>query len=436
MLQRASNIGAQMSKNILLLQGPPSFFARDLAEHLQNRGLSVLRVNFCIGDWFYGRKGASLNYRGSLKNWPDALRKIITEHKITDILYFADRLPYHVAAQRVAKEFGINAISYEFGYLRPDWLIVEKGGQSSYSYFPSDLAEIQKRAKGLPAPNTKLLYPFPFARQATNEVFYNLSNYFLWFTYPKYQADKYYNPLIEYLCYIPRLIKGSLGASTAETLVETLVEGDDPFFVIPLQMQNDYQIRKNSPYDGLHEFIEEILISFKAHGQENARLVFKVHPLDNGMENWPKVLKKLGAKYNLSDRIDYLDGGNLFALLKAAKGSVIINSTTGVSALQLGCPVITLGIAVYDIKGITYQGNLDAFWKRPGKVNRTNVSALLRLFAHSIHVKGNFFTKEGRHAAATAFADRLIENRINDGGYPMVQDRIAKARKMGIEIDD
>lgn len=43
-------------------------------------------------------------------------------------------------------------------------------------------------------------------------------------------------------------------------------------------MQNDYQVRANSPYRHLSEVMRETLISFATHAPTDAQLVFKVHP--------------------------------------------------------------------------------------------------------------------------------------------------------------
>lgn len=424
-----------MTKRFLILQGPPSPFAKQLGEELSKRGCHVLRINFCFGDWLYWHGEKTLNFRDRANDWPAFLEQIIKRHKITDILYYADRLPYHRIAQRVAGELGIRAISYEFGYLRPDWLILERGGQSIYSHFPKNMNEIKLLAKNKPTPNMQLLYPFPFYVEAANEVLFNLSNYFLWFTFPWYDTDKQYNSLYEYLSYIKRMAKGIFRRSGASKKIETLKKDRAPYFLVPLQMQNDYQIRKNSTYSRLQQFIEEVALSFKSNAPDGARLVFKKHPLDNGMENWARVIENISKKHDLLNRCVFLDGGDLQGLLKTARGVVTVNSTTGLHALQVGTPVKTMGVAIYDMAGVTDQGHLDAFWTNPSMPVRANVKALVKLLAYAIHTKGNFYTAKGRAAAVDGFATRLLEDRVNDGAFVKTPPRIILAEKLGIVID-
>ena len=53
---------------------------------------------------------------------------------------------------------------------------------------------------------------------------------------------------------------------------------------------------------------------------------------------------------------------NLPTLLTHARGVVVINSTVGLSALHHQTPTITLGKAIYDMPGLTFQGDLRHFW--------------------------------------------------------------------------
>jgi capsular polysaccharide export protein len=49
--------------------------------------------------------------------------------------------------------------------------------------------------------------------------------------------------------------------------------------------------------------------------------------------------------------------------MQRARGIVTVNSTVGTTSLAQGLPVITLGTAIYNMPGLTFQGPLDAFWK-------------------------------------------------------------------------
>jgi hypothetical protein len=70
------------------------------------------------------------------------------------------------------------------------------------------------------------------------------------------------------------------------------------------------------------------------------------------------------------DRLFYVDVINLPAALRGAKGTVVINSTVGLSSLTHGTPVKCMGNAIYDIRGLTHQGSLDDFFRNPSPVDR------------------------------------------------------------------
>ena len=115
---------------VLFLQGHPSFFARDLANEIERLGHRALRINLCAGDALYWIGRPSVSYRGRLSAWPQYLTAFIAREGVTDIVYFADRLPYHRAALQVARAAGVRPATFEFGYLRPDWITLERSGMS------------------------------------------------------------------------------------------------------------------------------------------------------------------------------------------------------------------------------------------------------------------------------------------------------------------
>lgn len=426
---------AQGEMRLLFLQGHPSFFSRDLGRAMAARGHFVRRVNLCIGDWFFWHGPECLSYRGSLTRWEGWLEAFLERERITHLVYFADRTPYHVVAQGVARRLGIVPVSYEFGYLRPDWIIVEEGGQSAFSHFPDQLSRIIESAAALPMPDTQRRFSYPHAQEALHEVGYHLANFFLRPLFPRFVADRAHNPVVEYLSYIPRNRRARRNGPLAEARIAELTQGDAPYFVVALQMEGDYQIRANSRFRGLHDFFGEVLQSFALHAPRGTRIVFKLHPMDNGLTDWARVVRDQAAALGILGQMDFIDGGDLFALLRKAKGCVIANSTVGLHALQLGCPVACLGIATYDIAGLTHQGPLDQFWSAPGQPDPVGVAALVRLMAAALHVRGDFFSDPGRAEAVRGMIG-LIEGGLARpfGAFVPRPPRLARAAAQGIAL--
>ena len=418
----------------LFLQGPPSTFAAELAGELERLGHRTLRINLAAGDRFHWRRRGAFNYKGRFEDWGDYVGAFMAREGVTDLVFYADRLPYHRIAAAHARARGISVTAFEFGYLRPDWITLERDGMGVYSHFPADAATILANGRGLAEPDPIVRYGYAFHTEAFNEVVYNLANVFLPFLHPHYRSDTYYHPVHDYLSWIPRLVSGWLGAPKAKAVIARLVAGSTPYYVLPMQLQSDYQIRDNAPFDHLGEVVRIVMESFAANAPADGRLVVKVHPLDNGIENWPKVARRIAREVGIAGRIDVIDGGNLYELLGRARGCIVVNSTVGLHALRLGCPVAVLGVAVFDVPGLTFQGPLDRFWMGATPPDPALRDTFVRLLAAATQVKGCFYTAEGRAAGVREAARRLVERRVNEpGGYVDPPPRLRRAAALGMD---
>lgn len=417
---------------VLFLQGPPTPFWRELARAFEQNGHRTHRINLCIGDWLFGR-GQGVNYRGRLAGWRAFLEAFIQRHGVTDVLYYADRHPYHRIAIEVAEALGIVGVSVEFGYLRPDWLTLERGGMGARSHFPNDPQTIRAIAAAVPAPDLAVRYTHAFLPEAAAEVTYHLSTFLLRPVFPHYQADRYYNPIVEYLSWLPKLIREGRARRQAEEAVRDYVGGRAPFMLVALQLQSDYQIRANSPYRSLDTMIEEVVASFARHAPTDLHLVFKLHPLENGMEDWPKAVARHAARQGVADRVVLIDGGDLSAMIAHARGCVVINSTVGLHAIRSRCPTKVLGLAVYDLPGLTHRGPLDSFWTTPDPVDAGLAQDFVRALAATIQVKGSFYDRPGRQAGQREIVRRVAAGLVNEPcGFVPVPPRLDDARRMGL----
>jgi capsular polysaccharide export protein len=72
---------------------------------------------------------------------------------------------------------------------------------------------------------------------------------------------------------------------------------------------------------------------------------------------------------------------------------VVINSTVGLSAIDHGKPVKTLGYAIYDMPGLTHQGELDDFWQNPQTPNRSIYESFHRELIERTQINGNFYRR-------------------------------------------
>jgi len=393
---------------VLFLQGPPSVFWRELSDAFEAQGIETKRVNFSLGDQAYWLKRGAINYRGTLRKWPRYLAGFLKREGITDILYYADRLPYHRLAARVGRRLGIRCHAVEFGYLRPDWVTLERDGMGRFSHFPNDPDQVRRIAARVGEPDMKARYPHTFNQEATNEVIYNLISYFGRPLFPFYRSDKYYDPLFDYLSWLPRMFRPR----------HDLPEGyfDDKLkrnYLVALQLQSDYQIRANSPYRHLSQMLEQVIQSFSRHAPENGRLIIKQHPLDNDLENWRKVVTALASRYRVENRVVFIEKGDLANILRNCHGAVVVNSTTGLHSLRADVPTIALGAAVFDMPGLTHQGGIDSFWRHPERIDRGLLASFINALAGTIQVKGNFYHSEGRRIGIATIVDRICGDLVN-----------------------
>lgn len=404
---------AQSSRTFLFLQGPLTPFFKLIADGLESKGHRVLHINLCFGDWLFWRRSGATHYRGKLNNWEAFINAYLDRENITDLVLLGEQREYHKLAIAAAKARSIQVVTTDFGYLRPDWITFEHNGMSANSLFPRDPDAIKALAKRLEAPDLTRRYEDSFFTQSIWDMAYHLSNTFFRWLYPFYQTNQIYHPILVYLGTGWHLLKIRLGAKKTAEMIETIVDRKQPYFVFPLQMQNDFQIRVYSKYPNLEAAIEEVVASFARHAPKEAILVIKVHPLDPGLINWERFCKRLAAEHSLSDRIVYLDGGSLETLLDRAEGVVTINSTVGVWTLLAGHPLMTLGSAVYNVEGLTFDGTLDAFWQNPKAPDLTLRDAFIRAMAGTIQLRGVYYRQPGLSAAVAEAVARLDQNKIN-----------------------
>ena len=102
---------------------------------------------------YFGGGRESTEFRGSQQQWPAFIEQYLDQHQITDILLLGEQRFYHQHAIRLANARGIQVVTTDFGYLRPDWITFERNGMSANSDFPREPEKIIAMAEGLPDPD-------------------------------------------------------------------------------------------------------------------------------------------------------------------------------------------------------------------------------------------------------------------------------------------
>lgn len=392
-------------RNILLLQGLMGPLFRRLGQGLRKAGHNVHKINFNGGDRAFWRLPGGIDYRGSKAEWPDFLRGVIARHGITDVMLFGDCRDHHLAATAVCRDLKINVYVFEEGYLRPDWVTMEQGGVNGHSQLPRDPEWYRQTAATLPPvpPHSKV--PFSFRRRAMEGLVYNAADVLTRWYYPHWNNHRPWHPLVEGMGWVRKLWRKSEREAAGASLVARLELSQAPYFLFPLQLDSDAQIRMHSPFVGIADALKRVLGSFAAHAPPDVRLVVKEHPLDNGVRDWEQETYDIAEKFGVADRVDYIAGGNIETLGARARGMVTINSTSGTFGLAMGVPVVVLGHAVYDMPDITCQDGLDGFWTRPVPPDPSTFAAFRRVLIDKCLIPGGFFSNEAldkvvQHAVA------------------------------------
>jgi capsular polysaccharide export protein len=392
--------------HVLFLQGPSSFYMEQVARGLIARGHRASRINLHFGDRLFWRLPAH-NYRGGIGGWRTYIGRFLDENPITHLLLLGDRRPHHRIAIEEARARGAEIICAELGYLRPDWLVLERDGMSTYSRMPRDPDVIRALAPQFEPPDMTVRCTSPFWRLALLDIVFNAAEVLFWPLYPGYRRHAIHHPFAEYAAWIRHWALLPIERRRTARAFEALHRGEGAMFVLPLQLSTDYQIRDHSSYPDMPSAAREVIASFAAHAPAAARLVVKVHPLDAGLTPWRRVIERMAADNGVAGRVFYVNGGDLNAMLRRAAGCVLVNSTVGLSALQLGCPLKVLGNAIFDVPGMTFQGPLDAFWRSPPTPDAELVRDYIRLLAGALHIRGGYYTRQALDIAVPATVQRL-----------------------------
>ena len=400
-------------KIFLFLQGPVTPFFAEVADALEARGNRILRINLCLGDRLFWRRAGATNYRGSLSRWPAFIADFLDRNGVSHLILMSEQRDYHQAAIKAAKARGISIAVTDFGYLRPDWITLERDGMNGASIFTKDPEAIRAIARNARPVDLALKYHDSFLNQAVWDVVYQLSQIFFPLLYPRYRTHQLHNPVLYLLGTGRRLLVKRRAHADAARVHRELVANKQPYYLLPLQMETDYQIRAYSDFPDLTTAIRTVVQSFAVHAPADAHLLIKNHPLDPGLRSWRKRSAAIAAEAGVSDRVHYVDGGDLDAMLIGARGTVMVNSTVGLRALVLGCPVQILGTAIYDVPGMVSGQTLDDFWANPRAPDPELVKAYINAIAATIQMRGVYFSRPGLNHVVAETAHRLDNDLLN-----------------------
>ena len=133
-----------MIKSFLFLQGPHGPFFRTLGRALRKCGHEVVRINFNGGDFIDWPWPDSMAFRDRLLTWPSWIAALARRREVTDLVLYGDCRPLHRAAIAALEPDSVRIHVFEEGYLRPDWITLERNGVNGNSRMRLNAEELIK----------------------------------------------------------------------------------------------------------------------------------------------------------------------------------------------------------------------------------------------------------------------------------------------------
>ena len=384
-------------RRTLMLQGPIGWFFDRLAQVLQQQGQSVTKVHFNGGDELFWRHPDALRFTGRIESLDGWLRTLVRARHIDAIVLFGQMRPVHCIARQVARELGIEVFVLEEGYLRPDHVTIERRGVNALSRLPraaSFYAQHQPEAELPPLPAARPTDQ-RIGRTAGLAMRYYLAALLRHWRYPNRVHHRSLDPVGEGWRWFTGGLRKPLHAWRERGLQQRLCSTplSQRWFLVPLQVHDDSQIRHHSRFAGMEDFIEEVMVSFATQAAPDLHLAIKHHPMDRAYVDYRGLIDALSHRLGLDGRVHCLHDQHLPTLLDHALGVVTINSTVGLQVLHHGTPVMALGDSVYGIPGLVHAGPLAAFWQDPGLVDQTLYRSFRRHLLEHTQLNASFYAR-------------------------------------------
>lgn len=383
-----------MKKRILVLQGPVGGYFRYLERYLDEAGFEVRRLVFNGGDIIFSFGRPYEIVRPREEAYEARIEAIVHEWPADAVILFGDERPVHRAARTAAEHLGVPVFCFEEGYLRPDYVTFELGGNNANSRLA---ACFEPDLEVAPLP------PVPALENSTQAMARAAMIYFgalrlSHFLFPRYVHHRERRIRTEFRYWTRALWRRTMSRRHDEAFVESLAAPDHPpFFMVALQVHDDLQLVRHGDGWTTRQFLGRVLASFRRAAPPECHLVVKAHPLDVGYGHHRKNLRYMMEDSGLGGRVTFLQSGPFMPIVRRARGLVTINSTAGIAALGEAIPVLALGHAFYRgeglAQGFTSDADFDAFWNAPPPVDTVKTVRFREHVRRHALVPGSFYLR-------------------------------------------
>lgn len=400
-------------KRILFLQGPHGPFFDRLGAMLRSAGARTWRIGFNRGDQvFWSDRPSFIPFRDDHSIWPQTLARILDEKEITDIVLYGDTRFIHAEAVQAARARKLGVHVFEEGYLRPYWVTYERDGSNGNSkLMRKSIAQMRQELASL-----DLDLPDAPARwgDMRHHVFYGaLYHWFVMFLnghYANFRPHRALPVTKEFRLYLKRLMSMPFTAINRSWRTRRIKQAGFPFHLALLQLEHDSSFQMHSPFSTMAEFLALAIKGFAQGAPRHHHLVFKAHPLEDGRVPIRAEIRRLACEYGVTERVHYVPGGKLAALLDLARTVVTVNSTAAQQALWRGLPLKVFGSAVYAKPEFVSAQPLADFFARPIRPDSRAYRAYRHYLLETSQIPGGFYSMRGRQQLLRQVADLILAN--------------------------
>ena len=398
----------------LFLQGPHGPFFQQLAEQLRGSGATVFRVGFNAGDEAFWKDEASyVRFDEPAAHWPETFSAILSQRKITDLVLYGDVRPIHASAVALARQRGITVHVFEEGYLRPYWVTYERGGSNGNSRLMS--LELDEMRAALEQSDVELPGVPTHWGDMRQHVWYGaLYHWHVMFRKSRYAHFRPHRALPvsrEFQLYLNRLLLMPAHWLDRKVATRRVTHGSFPYHLVLLQLAHDSSFQEHGPFETMSEFLEICIRGFSEGAPGHHHLVFKAHPLEDGRTPLRKDVFRLARAHGVADRVHYVRGGKLAALLDHARSAVTVNSTAGQQVLWRGLPIRAFGKAVFAKPEFVSTQPIAEFFTNPRKPDSRAYRDYRSYLLETSQITGGFYSAHGRRQLLRQVVDMMLARR-------------------------
>lgn len=361
-----------IKKSVLLLQGPVGPFFKYFAEFLMQNKTQVHKINFHVGEQFFFNTEHSELYRGCVAEWEEYFSEKILRHQVQQIFLIGAHKIYHKIAIEYCQQNNIEVYVFEEGYIRSNYITIEQNGvngDTSLSKNPLYYLEWDNPTITEPPDSITLNAAARYYNHLRYYYRYSWGLFLSQWRLPNYQHHiqaKGLRTFFKWNKFFASLAIATIFPFKKERNSKWIYLNENKYYIVILQINTDSAIKAYSQYGDMQEFIQEVMQSFAAHAPKDCKLLIKHHPYDRGIHCYQKQIKRLTNELNLHNRVNYIIDAHLDLALEKSLGCIVVNSTSGFTALAHEVPTIALSKqALYNIPGLTNQCALNEFWHNP-----------------------------------------------------------------------